>query len=376
MDPINITCYKGTATAQDFRVYQFDPSTFLTAVRTRLTTDGFLPADDTANNVAYRFVAAQSESSNMEEALINKSVEYLLPVAGVLGGANQLITTNYLATTKPDLIGIGTDWFFDRNVGVNISLNTGDPEAVATNSSIGAFPPLMLTNVKPTSSNVVGIYDNVCVCVENSVVNFSISSWGAAGFQYYIAPESGEPICDGDLNICFGDNPNRRGNAFLSRYYGKSQTIQIVGAASQNISGGAETLRFQKVTVKTRRITSYDQNGTTFASNQAPPTPSGPASADVFHARVADAAADLDSQKSLVKAPTITTVPGDSIKPGGTVEGPASQQQFGSPISNIQTDDWSQALGEVVIYFFVFKSFEQANRVINDYNVPDPTLWS
>lgn len=375
MDPVNVKCYKGTATAQDRRDYQFDPSTFLTAVRTRLTTDGFLPADDPGNNVAYRFVAAQSESSNMDDALVNKSVENLVPVAGVLGGANQLITTNYLATTKPDLIGIGTDWFFNNRVGVNISLNTGDPQAAATNASIGAFPPLMMTNVKPTSSNVVGIYDNVCVCVENSVVNFSISSWGAAGFQYYVAPEGGEPICDGDLNICFGNNPNHYGNAFLSRYYSKPQTIQIVGADSQNISGG-ETVRFQKVTVKTRRITSYDQNGTTFASNQTPPNPSGPARAASFHAHVADAAAGFDGLKSLAQAQTITTVPGDSIKPGGPVEGPPSQQQFGSPISNIQTDDWSQALGEVVIYFFVFKSLEQAKRVINGYNAPDPTLWS
>ena len=67
-------------------------------------------------------------------------------------------------------------------------------------------------------------------------------------------------------------------------------------------------------------------------------------------------------------------VPGDSIKPGGPVPGPSSQQTFGT-ISDLKTDDWTEALGEVVVFFFVFKSLDDAKRVIDGYNAPDPNLW-
>jgi hypothetical protein len=374
MPELNVSCYKGTNPGDNKR-FNFDPMLKLSEVRKRLKTDGFLPDDNAPSDIAYRFIAAQSESSEMSDALINKSVENLVPLAGVLGKQNQLLTTNYLARRKPDLIGIGTDWFFNRYVGVNISLNNGDPEGKKTNDRIKAFRPLMLTNVKPTSQNVVGIWDNVCVCVENSVVSFSINSWGAAGFQYYIAPDQGDPICNGDLNICLWDQPNRYASAYMARYASKPQTIQIVSAKSQQITGG-EILRFQKVTVKTRRIKGYSQDGKRYASNQTPPTRSGPAGLEGFNAELADAASDLNNQKALVKAPGIVTVPGDSVTPGGPVAGPPSQQQWGKPIYDIDVDDWSQALGEVVIYFFVFESWEKANAVINGYNAPDPTLWT
>src|SRR5947208_2023971 len=120
MSTTKITVYKRT-TEGSIRSYEFDPlTTKLNVVRDVLTKDGFLPPDD--SDVAFRFVAAQSESSNMQDALINRSVENLVPLSGVLGHGNQLIATNYLATKKPDLIGIGTDWFFNRYLGVKISL--------------------------------------------------------------------------------------------------------------------------------------------------------------------------------------------------------------------------------------------------------------
>jgi hypothetical protein len=33
-------------------------------------------------------------------------------------------------------------------------------------------------------------------------------------------------------------------------------------------------------------------------------------------------------------------------------------------------------MGEVVVYFFVFKSLEDAKIVFDGYNAPDPSLWS
>jgi hypothetical protein len=161
----------------------------------------------------------------------------------------------------------------------------------------------------------------------------------------------------------------------MQRYANKLQTIQIVSARSQQITGG-DILRFQKVTVKTWRLTGYSQNGKRYESNQTPPVRSGPAGMGGFRAEIADAAADMANQRSMVKAQNITTVPGGSVTPGGPVAGPPSQQQWGSPISDIAADDPSQALGEVIIYFFVFESWEKANKVIHGYNAPDPNLWN
>jgi hypothetical protein len=56
-------------------------------------------------------------------------------------------------------------------------------DGAQTNRDIGAFPPYLLTNVKPTSKLVTGIYDNVCVVAEKSVVAFDLRSWGAVGFK-------------------------------------------------------------------------------------------------------------------------------------------------------------------------------------------------
>ena len=374
MPELSVKCYKGTNPGDD-RLYMFDPLLKLSEVRKRLTNDGFLPPDNNDDR-AFRFIAAQSESSDMQDALINKSIESVVPLQGVLGKQNQLLTTNYLARKKPDLIGIGTDWFFNRYLGVQIDLNNSDPEGRATNDRIKAFKPLMLTNVKPTSENVTGIWDNVCVCVEDSVVTFKLSSWGAAGYQFHIGGEQGEPIVNGgELNCCLWNNPNTYSQVWMQRYSNKPQTIQIVSARSQQITGG-DILRFQKVTVKSWRITGYSQDGHRYESNQTPPTRSGPAGLAGFNAEIADAASDFANQKQMVKAKSITTVPGDSVTPGGPVAGPPSVQQWGKPIYDIQADDPSQALGEVVIYFFVFESWDKANKVIHGYNAPDPNLWN
>ena len=364
MSTIGIHCYKGTG-SDDMGVFQLDPNAKLSAVRNTLTP-GFIPVDGSSG--AYRFINSQSSDTNYADAVISVGTESLIPLNAVLGGNNQLIVTNTSAK-RPDLVGIGTDWLFNRYVGVQVALNESDPDAVTQNNSIKAFAPLMLSNVIPTNPNVPGTWDNVCVCVENSVVQFSVSSWGAAGFQYYIAPDEGEAICDGQLNIVFDGNPNHYGSATLRRYVTNPVTIQIVGTDSQGITG-ADVLRYQKITVKTRRITSYNRGSQTYSSNAQPPVLVGTAEAEV-----ADAGGGGSNQKAIANGQHVDTVAGDSIKPGTAVEGPASQQTFGS-ISNIVTDDWTEALGEINIFFFVFKSWEAANAVINGYNAPDPTLWS
>jgi len=345
MGLVPVTAYKGVS-AGDIRPFMLPTEQPLSEVRATLTRDGFLTPD--RPDAAYRFVAMQSESSQLPDSIINPENERLIPLAGVLRNGQTLVCTNVLATRSPDLIGEPTDHFIHRNVGVQVWLNDYDPQARAANSAAGAAGRvMMLRNVKPPSSRVTGIYDNVCVCVDGSVVGFNLTSWGAAGFQFYIAPDAGEPIVNADLNICYFNEPNRFATASIWRYASRPQSIQIRATSSLGIRG-AETLRYQKVTFKARSIRAYSQDGNVYRSDQTPPPPT----------------------TRFTTASTVTTVPGGSITPGTPVPGPPSGQQFGKPIYDIVTDDWTTALGEVVVYFFVFPTWQMADTVIRAINAP------
>ncbi len=368
-----ITVHKGTL-AGDMKTYDMAPEMKLDAVRAQLVADGFLALD--TGTVKYRFILAPSTSSNYEDVVCPLGLEHTTMLIDTLRAGSQLIVTNISKIKDVDFVGIGTNQFFNRYLGVSVWLNNRDAAAVQTNASNKAFPPLMLTNVNPTNPQAFGLYDNVCVVVENSVVGFTLSSWGAVGFNYYIGADSGDPIVDSALYVSFGESPNRFAQSDIYRYYNKEQTIQIVGADQVGIVGKDNILRFQKVTFRSRRMTYYKRgDGQEFESNQMPPplVPHGLRPMAGF-GKMAKAE-DIPIERQIATAGQIGTVPGDFIKPGGPVAGPPSQQQWGGTIYDARTDDWSQALGEIVVYFFVFKTWEQANQVITGYNAPDPTMW-
>lgn len=369
-----ITAHKGVAVG-DMKVYDMQLDVSLDKIRSQLVSDGFLPAQDSPT-VKYRFILAQSTSSNFEDAVCPVGLEYKFALSDAVRSGSQLIFTNISKFKDVDFVGIGTSQFFSRYLGVSISLNTNDSDAIASNNSKQAFPPLMLSNVYPTNPNVTGVYDNVCVVVDGSIVSFNIASWGSAGFNYYIGPDSGDPIVDGNLYVPFHDNMNQFGYTSIYRYSAKQQTIQIVGADDVGIVGKDAILRFQKVTIRSRRLTYYEQDGRTFQSDQTPPPLAPPRAMTPLAARPRAAVGEsLSIERQLATSGQVGTVPGEGIKPGGPVEGPGSQQQWAGTIYNARTDDWSQALGEIVIYFFVFKTWDDANQIINGYNAPDPTLW-
>ncbi len=374
---MNIPCYKGVDPA-DTKTYQIDPTTLLSDVRTLLTTDGFMPADDSNNNVGYRFVSLKTKNTqNLNDCIINESVESLVQLSGVLGNANQLIITNEFATTKPDLMGIATAWWFNRYVSAQCTLNMSDPDAITQNQSIQAFPPLMLTNVIPTSQNVVGIYDNVCVCCDGAVVQFTINSWGSAGFQFYIGSDAGEPIVQ-DLNMLFGwgggalDTYGSSGP--IRRWESEQKTIQINATSELTIPSG-QTISYQKVTFKTKRVTAWSNGNESHSSNTNPPPLMPPPSIKAqFHPMLHAMAQSNIQTNSMAALADAVVLPGQGITPGAPTQGGGSGQQWGPPAS-ITTDDWTQALGEVVVFFFVFKTHDDAVKIINGYNAPNPNIW-
>jgi len=343
MGTITVTCYKGVG-AGDIRQFTLRTEQPLSEVRAQLTNERFITPD--GPDAAYRFVAMQSDSSALQDSLVAPDAERVIPLAGVLRNGSVLVCTNVRASRAPDLLGTGTDRFADRNVRVQVWLNNNDAEAQAANRAAGATKLMMLNKVRPSNSRISGYYENVCICVDGSVVGFNLTSWGGAGFQYFIGPDAGEPIVNADLNICLWNNPNQFATASIWRYSRRAQSIQIKSTSSLGIPG-AETLRYQKVVFKARNIRSYSQDGKVYRSDQNPPSP---------------------GFQTFSGATNVATVPGGAITPGTPVPGPPSGQQFGKPIYDIATDDWSRALGEVVVYFFVFPTWQMADTVIRDIN--------
>ncbi|HEY0144395.1 MAG TPA: hypothetical protein VGF48_26160 [Thermoanaerobaculia bacterium] len=342
MPPILLNCYKGAGAGESVQTQLASEWNLLDA-RSYLTSIGFLAPD--SDGIAWRFVALQSDNSNPEDAIVQPGAEGVVPLTGVVRN-DVLFVTNVRAPKAPDLIGVRTNKFSDRNLSVSVWLNNNDPDTTAANQAAGATSLLMLSKVRPSTSTRAtdAMFDNVCVCVDGSVVGFNLTAWGATGFQYYAGPDAGEPIVNGDLNICFGDTPNRFATASIQRYSTRPASIQIRGTAALGIPG-AETLRYQKVTFRARSIRSYTQGGRTYTSDERPP-----------------------ALQLIWALNSVGPVPGGSINPGTVTPGPQSGQQFGAPLEALVTDDWTEAVGEVVVYFFVFPDWTIANTVIRGIN--------
>ncbi|MBK1664542.1 hypothetical protein CKO38_08205 [Rhodospirillum rubrum] len=313
--------------------------------------------------------------------LTDRSVEARQTVAAIAfpdptTSTNTLIQMSVVAGNKTDLFGTKTDWLYNRNAGVRITLNTSDTKAVEANK--GKFAPIMLTDVQPSNESSAAFYDRVVVCEKGSIVNFNVSSWGAAGFGYSVASQK-DTICSSLYNT-FGDSPNRMSTSVLRRYKDSNNSIQIESTESLNIPTD-ETIFYQKVTVKTWRLTSYKKDGKTYSSTMQPPTPQAPptlmlarggltASTGLTEMRMS-ASADFDPGA----ASGDVYIPGQDVETGAPSRGPESQQSFGS-ISNLKQDDPNNTVvGVVIFYFFVFKDHEAANRVINILNAPNPLAF-
>ncbi len=91
----------------------------VSAVRELLLKRGFLKEDSAEE--AWRFFFYSSESSRFSDAIIAKDVERLIKIDQLFGPGGQLYLTNIEKGKRPDLMGLGGDWFFDRLVGCRVT---------------------------------------------------------------------------------------------------------------------------------------------------------------------------------------------------------------------------------------------------------------
>lgn len=362
--------------------YDFDPNTTLNDIRKSLVNKGFMSASESQND--FRFINYQNSGLKYEDMVVGIGTEQYIPLGAISGVNDQAYLTNVNKTKAVDLIGFSTDWWFDRYMSCRMKLNTIDPEAQTANN--GKFQPFMLTNVKTANPNLPGVtMDNVVVCEKDSIVQFDISSWGAAGYGYKIKPISGAPINSENLYITFKTCPTNGGNyanSSLRRYFSKNEsqnnsTIKVVATESLNLGG--KTLNYMKFSIKTWKVKSYKSGGHTYNCDLPLPVPQQKKVSPLM-ARTTMLKADVGTgsgtpYNKLVNADEVV-VPGGTIEPGTTVpSGQQSTQNIGTIYNVKDSQDPGNIIGEVIFYIFVFKSHADAVAVFGKMNDINPSVW-
>ena len=373
-ETITIRCHKG-AKEGDMTSIEVSKDTPLSDVRKMLEEKKFITPD--SKDTAYRFIFKKTKAQKMilDDVLAPINSEEYVPMHTVLGDNNQLILTDWLKKKSPDLVGFGCNWWYDRYLSVRCVLNDRKSAAKEKNKAINAFQPIMLTDVIPTSKNVPGIYNNVLVCLEGSVVDFKVKSWGAAGFCYRITTQAGEPIIN---NVCktFGGDYNRYVTAGADYWQSTKNLIEIHAINKLDISKD-KTIAYQKLTFKSCNIISYETTeGKKYHSDARPPILSVHGTNIDTKPMLRSARAVSDSKQEVV------VVPGESITPGTVTQGEGTDIKLGT-IYNIKKglgEDlgeraWDDPLGAINVFLFVFKSYEEAMTVIQALNTPDPDIW-
>ncbi len=360
--------YKGDV---QFTPFEFDESTTLNEIRSKLVASGFMTTTESTDN--FRFINYQNTNLKYEDMVIGMGTEKYVPLSGVVGINNQAYLTNVNKTRETDLIGFSTDWWFDRYMSCRMRLNTSDEEARTAN--LGKFQPFMLTNVKTANPDLPGVsLENVVVCEKDSIIQFELSSWAAAGYGYTIKPTSGSPINSEPLYRTYTTCPTDGGNygrSTLRCYFTKNQSqhksmIKVVATDSLNIGGS--TLNYMKFSIRTWKVTEYKSDGKVHKCNLPLPVPYQSESVKSISTVTTPYAKLVNGDESVI--------PGTTIEPGTTVpSGSQSQQNFGTIYNVKDSQSPENIIGEVIFYVFVFKSKADADAVFGQMNNIDPSIW-
>lgn len=333
MSTVQCNVYQGT----NQEVKDLDPGSTLSEVRAQLGS--FMKSN-------YLFV--YYDERQQKQLMQPKATEGDYRLAGMLGDQNNLTITDPNAD-KPDLEGILVSWFTDRNLQVAIGLNRSNDDAKAANE--GKFQPFMLEKVqtiKDAADNFPNVYWNYAmICEKGSAISFSYSCWGAAGYGFSIGSDR-STIISGLYVVNNGNYATTRFSG-LSRYQNAKQNIVVDSLANQNIPNN-DRLQYSSINFKTWNVSSYKQNGHTYSSNAQPPY------------RRSNDPGGMTKKNGVI-------IPGDGIESGSPKPDGASHQDWGAPISDLK-EDRNLVLGQMDIYFLVFKTKADANQMVRQNNLP------
>lgn len=248
-------------------------------------------------------------------------------------------------THTPIFSGTKVNWFTDRNLQVAIALNNVDNEAKQVNT--GKFNPYLVDGIRNGLTNEFTWFDKAPICVKGSAITFQISCWAAAGYGYSIKSDR-ETIVE-DLYIMAGDSPGRQMNTDLRRYERSKNIILVDATASMNI-GDADKTQYAKVTIRAWKVTSYKKGGKTYSFNGNPPFRRG------------------DGDPGGFREVGGVVFSGEDVETAAPHMGGAGGQDFGTVTDVVE--DRNDVLGELELYFLVFRDKAAADRVIAATNAP------
>ncbi|MEG0378463.1 MAG: hypothetical protein RR614_08295, partial [Eubacterium sp.] len=199
---------------------------------------------------------AERDATNFSDRIVGLSTEKLISLSEMfINEKNQIVLTNIKKAKKPDLIGFAADCWSGGKLRVRCRLNNG-AESKAKNS--GKFQPLMLTNVVPTNESIQLYYDNVCICCEDSVVEFPIDCYGTVGFGFKAQLASGDLLRENCMHWRTGDK-QLYGGACINYWETGDGPREIVIKAIEHATGidPATKMSYQKITFTARDMLSW-----------------------------------------------------------------------------------------------------------------------
>lgn len=349
----DIVCYKGTK-AEDQCTIRANRHDTLKAIREKLENINFIHSDDKSKRIGYRFLmmSAADKSTTFSDIIIGVGTEEFINYSVACHPTgHHLILTNIYKEEQFDLVGFPVKNWEDRHLQIRCTLNTKDMEAKKENE--GLFEPIMLHDVLVVeSTQSYEKLKNVCICCEGSAIEFELRSWGAVGFNYDIVLSDNTKIIDG-LSQCYGDRADRYATSHVRRWQKEKKLIQIVGKKNPQLTGNKE-VKFEKIIFKSRTLYQYTKNGITYKSSTLPPDLCTDNSGKLKVATMSLLSADN----------MVVDIPGETVESGTAIQGNDSEQNWGSGIYNLKVDSWEKKLGEVSVYFLVFKTLEEAQKVI------------
>jgi len=300
---------------------KFDVNRKLRDLRKFLIEKRYIDDDDTH---AWRFLSPYVEdlSGDLSEAIIGKDgSENFIAIKDFLYGSNKVRMTD-IKRAKSDLIGVGVDYLSAGDIEVKITLN----RSITSDK----FQPMMMENVRPANKDANKTnFVNVVVCEKETAIGFLVTSKTHGGFGLSIIPREGDYF----ISEGYATTPT----VGLSTYAKTGKAIQVVSFKDLDIPS-RQSIGHRRVTVKAWRLISYKRDGKTIQ-------------------------VDGGARPMSFRSNGVDVVSGDSIEGGAFKEGEQTDGEVGG-IEGVY-DDANDVLGTVEIDFFVFKTREDARRVID-----------
>ncbi len=376
-----IICTKGSGTNDSITItdsdFEQESGRKLSNLRAILETkkingESFICSDNT--NFQYRFVMPEADrhTENYTDRILAKETERLIDFKDMLlKNKNEIVLTNTKKTKKPDLIGFSTNYWSHHNLRVSCRLKKSDD--TTRNANKDKFEPILLENVVPTNEKISLNYENVCICCENSVIEFPIRCWGTVGFEYKATLASGELIRQNAVHWAKGDK-NLFGETCIRAWSGKDGDKNIVIKAIENVSGidPATKVKYQKLTFTARDMLSWIDGDKVIDINTPKDITLKSTKTLNFTGKnyLAAANANATNEQQLVS--------GEDLKPGTIVEGDKTHINYGTWHGG-DFKPWEEPEGTITIFLFVFSSLEKAKAHIDRYNLMPPneqkSIW-